>query len=198
MGAMTDLTLEDINWDYVAQARHMHIGCYFLQTGIRNDVDKLFSKAKSLGLTTSLDTNWDPDDQWGDDLQRALNYTDIFLPNDDEAKRITGTDDLQEAIDLLSQKVEVLAVKCGEGGATLCVGGKTYRHPGYRAEAVETTGAGDSFNAGFLSKYLQSASWEECLRWGNACGALAVTALGGTGAFQNHDDVIGQLSNLMG
>lgn len=198
MGAMTDLTIDDINWDYVAQARHMHVGCYFLQTGIRNDVDKLFAKAKSMGLSTSLDTNWDPDDQWGDDLHRALNYTDIFLPNDDEAKRIAGTDDLQEAIAFLSSKVEVVAVKCGQGGTKLCANGKTYEHRGYKVEAIETTGAGDSFNAGFLNQYLQAASWEKCLSWGNACGALAVTALGGTGAFQDHDDVISQLSKLMG
>ena len=198
MGAMADLTIEDINWEFVAQAKHMHVGCFFLQTGIRHDVDKLFAKAKSLGLTTSLDTNWDPDDQWGEDLHRALQYTDIFLPNDDEAKRIAGTDDLDKAIKILNGKVKILAVKRGNHGATVCVDGKSFTHPGYRTNAVETTGAGDSFNAGFLYKYLQSAIWEDCLKWGNGCGALAVTALGGTGAFQNKDVVMTNLSKLMG
>lgn len=197
MGAMADLTLRDIDWDYVAQARHLHLGCFFLQTGIRKDVGKLFAKAKKLGLSTSLDTNWDPDDVWGDDLQEALAHTDIFLPNDDEAKRIAGSADLESAIAILEKRVPVLAVKQGGGGATLCAGGKRYHHPGFRVTAVETTGAGDSFNAGFLHRYLSGAGWANCLRWGNACGALAVTALGGTGAYQDRRAVAAKLKELL-
>ena len=197
MGAMADLRLEDIDWDYVSQARHLHLGCFFLQTGIRKDVGKLFAKAKELGLSTSLDTNWDPDDVWGDDLQEALAHTDIFLPNDDEAKRIAGSDDLEDAIATLEKRVPVLAVKQGCGGATLCAGGKRYHDPGFRVTAVETTGAGDSFNAGFLHRCLSGAEWADCLRWGNACGALAVTALGGTGAYLDRQTVASKLKELL-
>lgn len=198
LGAMSELTIDDIDWDYVAGARHLHLGCFFLQTGIRRDVGKLFAKAKEMGLTTSMDTNWDPDDQWGSDLVEALKFTDIFLPNDDEALRIARTDNLDAAMDKLSQMVKVLAVKCGQAGATVCVDGKTYTDTGFEAEAVETTGAGDSFNAGFLHRFLQGADWQECLRWGNACGAIAVAALGGTGAFINPGDVQQKLKKLLG
>lgn len=196
MGAMTELTIEDIDWDYVARARHLHLGCFFLQTGIRKNVDKLFSRAKKLSISTSMDTNWDPDDQWGDDLMRALEYTDIFLPNDDEALRIARTDDLNQAIETLSKKVNVLVVKKGKAGAIVSSGGHQYEDEGFRVEAVETTGAGDSFNAGFLYRFLNGGDWQSCLRWGNACGALAVTALGGTGAFQNQQEVQSQLANF--
>jgi sugar/nucleoside kinase (ribokinase family) len=197
MGAMADLTIDDINWDYVAKARHLHLGCFFLQTGIRKDVGKLFARAKDMGLTTSMDTNWDPDDQWGEDLMQALKYTDIFFPNDDEALRIARIENLDDAIEKLQSMVNVLAVKKGKAGATVCVDGKRYTHEGFDAEAVETTGAGDSFNAGFLHKFLQGADWETCLRWGNACGAIAVTALGGTGAFADPQKAMLKLESFL-
>ncbi|HFE63616.1 MAG TPA: sugar kinase [Caldithrix sp.] len=185
MGAMTDLTIEDIDWEYLKQARHLHLGCFFLQTGIRKDVWKLFAWAKEMGLTTSLDTNWDPEEKWGEDLQKALEYTDIFLPNDDEALRISGTDSLEGAIRELGKKVPILVIKQGKSGATLAVEDERVSETGFSVEAVETTGAGDSFNAGFLHKFLQGASYRESLRFGNLCGALAVTAIGGSEAFRD-------------
>lgn len=196
MGAMANLTIDDMDWDYIARARHLHLGCFFLQTGIRKDVGKLFSRAKEMGLTTSLDTNWDPEDQWGEDLQQALKYTDVFLPNDDEALRIARTTQLEQAVETLREKVRVLAVKRGKAGASVWADRKTFTHPGFPVEVVETTGAGDSFNAGFLHRFLQGADWSECLRWGNACGALAVTALGGTGAFSDREIVQKRLNAL--
>ncbi|NIT58039.1 MAG: carbohydrate kinase family protein, partial [Aliifodinibius sp.] len=75
--------------------------------------------------------------------------------------------------------------------------GVLYSHPGFKMEAVETTGAGDSFNAGFLYQFLQGSNMEECLRWGNACGAIAVTALGGSGAFTNRHNLQIQLDRLL-
>lgn len=198
MGAMTALTIDDIDWDYLSRARHLHLGCFFLQTGIRKDVGKLFARAKEMGLTTSLDTNWDPDDAWGDDLMQALKFTDVFLPNDDEALRIARTNHLEMALEKLSKMVKVLAVKRGQAGAIVCADGEIYTDSGFQVEAVETTGAGDSFNAGFLHKFLQGADWRECLRWGNACGALAVTALGGTGAFTDKKTVQAKIEMLLG
>lgn len=197
MGAMANLTIDDMDWDYIARARHLHLGCFFLQTGIRKDLAKLFARAKEMGLTTSLDTNWDPEDRWGDDLLQALKYTDIFLPNDDEALRIARTAQLERAIESLQKKVRVLAIKRGRAGATVWADGKVYTHPGFPVEVVETTGAGDSFNAGFLQRFLQGGDWSECLRRGNACGALAVTALGGTGAFTDRESVQKRLSLLL-
>lgn len=198
MGAMANLTLDDMDWEYIARARHLHLGCFFLQTGIRKDVAKLFARAKAMGLTTSLDTNWDPEDKWGEDLLQTLPYTDIFLPNDDEALRIARTAHLEQAIAALQKQVRVLAIKLGKAGGMVRANGRTYTHPGFPVEVVETTGAGDSFNAGFLQRFLQGADWSECLRRGNACGALAVTALGGTGAFTDRESVQKRLNAFLG
>ncbi len=183
MGAMTELSLDDMDWDFLARARHLHLGCYYLQTGLIPQVPRLFARAKELGLTTSLDTNWDPTEEWSEDLYEVLKYTDIFFPNDDEAIRIAHARDLDGAVEKLSQMVRILAVKRGKAGALVAWNGKRVEVPPFPVEAVETTGAGDSFNAGFLYRFLQGADVVECARYGNACGALAVTALGGTGAF---------------
>ncbi len=185
MGAMTAMTIDDIDWDYLAQAHHLHLGCYYLQTGLLPDVPKLFARAKELNLTTSLDTNWDPSEKWDEKIYQVLEHTDIFLPNDDETVRIAHAVSLEEAIGKLKKMVKVLVVKKGKEGASICVEDRMYNEDGFKVEAVETTGAGDSFNAGFLHKFLEGADWPECLRFGNACGALAVTAMGGTGAFQD-------------
>jgi len=195
LGAMTELTIDDIDWEYVKQARHLHLGCYYLQRGIRPKVAELFAKAKELGLTTSLDTNWDPDENWNDELQSVLEFTDVFLPNDDEAIKIAHADDLDQAINILSKKAKVLAVKCGGNGAIVCADGKKYSAPIFNTVVLETTGAGDSFNAGFLYKYLQGDNWSNCLKFGNACGALAVTSLGG--AFRDRDKIHSLLKKLL-
>ena len=196
MGAMTALTIDDIDWEIVQQARHLHLGCFFLQTGIRKDVWKLFAEAKKYGLTTSMDTNWDPEEKWGEDLRQALKYTDIFLPNDDEALRISQTDSVEKALDELNKTIKIVAIKQGHKGALLKTDDQVYTQGIYKVEAIETTGAGDSFNAGFLKKYLDGADWQECLKFGNACGALAVTAIGGTGAFKERQLVISKLTEI--
>lgn len=197
MGAMSEMTINDIDWDYIAQARHLHLGCYYLQTGLIPDVPKIFAKAKKLGLSTSFDTNWDPSEKWSKDLYRVFEFTDIFLPNDEEAICIAHTDSLDKSINILTKMVKILAIKRGKQGATLCVNNEVFEAPGFSVNAIETTGAGDSFNAGFLHKYLSGAEWTDCLRFGNACGALAVTALGGTGAFQDKRNMRKQLKRIL-
>ena len=197
MGAMTEMAIDDINFDYISQARHLHMGCYYLQTGLMPDVSRLFAKAKALGLSTSLDTNWDPSEKWSKEIYQVLEQTDIFLPNDDEAVHIAHTKTLNEAVESLSKIVKVLVVKKGSGGAMVSVGGEIISNKGFQANTIETTGAGDSFNAGFIHSYLKGKSWDECLRFGNACGALAVTAIGGTGAYQDKAEVNKQIQNFL-
>jgi sugar/nucleoside kinase (ribokinase family) len=197
MGAMTEMKMKDINWEYVKQARHLHMGCFYLQTGLVPDVVKIFTQAKSLGLTTSLDTNWDPSEKWSEDLYEILKHTDVFLPNDDEAIRIAHESTLDQAIEKLRKMVRVLAIKKGKEGTVVCSGSERFEIPSFRVEAVETTGAGDSFNAGFLHQFIHGKDLRECAVFGNACGALAVTALGGTGAFQDKAVVQKKLKEIL-
>lgn len=197
MGAMTEMRMRDINWNFVKQARHLHLGCYYLQTGLIQDVPKIFSKAQNLGLTTSLDTNWDPSEKWDESLYEVLKYTDVFFPNDDEAIRIAHETSLEKAVEKLRKVVKILAVKRGKEGTLVCSADEQYQIPGLSVEVIETTGAGDTFNAGFLYQFIRGKSMEECARFGNACGALAVTALGGTGAFQSKTEVKQKLKEFL-
>jgi sugar/nucleoside kinase (ribokinase family) len=160
-------------------------------------VAKIFSQAKSMGLTTSLDTNWDPSEKWSEDLYEVLKQTDVFFPNDDEAIRIAHESSLDKAIEKLRKMVKVLAIKKGKEGTVVCSSSERFDIPAFIVDAVETTGAGDSFNAGFLHQYTKGKSLQECARFGNACGALAVTALGGTGAFQDKATVHNKLKEIL-
>ena len=96
-GAMEQLTLDDIPEEVLTQARHLHFSSYFLQPGLRPEVGTLFQRAKALGLTTSLDPQWDPEEQWKFDTAGILPHVDVFLPNEKELLYLTGTSTMDEA-----------------------------------------------------------------------------------------------------
>ena len=186
-GAMERLTLAHVPWDAVAQAAHLHVSSYYLQPGLRPDVPALFERARQLGLTTSFDTNWDPDEAWGDDVLAVLDHVDVFLPNDAEARLIAGTDDLGEALDRLAARAGAVVVTCGADGVVAARGDERLALPTVPVMPVDAVGAGDSFNAGFLSRFVAGAPFEACLHAGLVAGAFSTTAGGGTAAFDDHD-----------
>lgn len=180
-GAMAALRAEDITDDLLAQARHLHVASYFLQDSLRPGLTRLFERARALGLTISLDTNWDPSGQW-QGVMELLPLVNIFLPNAAEACALTGEKDVESAAAKLAARVEMLAVKLGARGALGVQGGQRVYAPPVPVQVVDTTGAGDTFNAGFIYGYLHNWSLEKALRFANACGALSTTGYGGTAA----------------
>jgi len=123
-------------------------------------------------------------EQWGDDeLLNLLAQVDLFLPNEDEVRAISGVEDPELALRELSERARLVVVKRGPAGAMAWQDGRVWHSPGFQVEVVDTTGAGDSFNAGFLFAYvIQEQSLVEALRFANACGALSTTGYGGTAA----------------
>jgi sugar/nucleoside kinase (ribokinase family) len=180
-GAIASLRAEDIPDDLLRQARHLHVASYFLQDALRPDLPGLFARARALGLSTSLDTNWDPTGRW-QGVQDLLPLTNVFLPNAAEACALTGEENVEGAADRLSARVETLAIKLGAEGALGVHAGQTVRVPSLPVQVVDTVGAGDSFNAGFLYGYLHGWPLEKSLRLATICGALSTTASGGTAA----------------
>ncbi len=188
-GTIFDLCFEDLDLDYLASSKHFHLSSYFLHRSLRPRTAELFEKMKRSGLTTSLDTNDDPEDRWGEDCLRLLRYVDVFLPNEREAKKIAGTDDVQEAVEILSKLVPVLVVKTGRSGAVAIRSGERVSLPPAHVEAVDPVGAGDSFDAGFLHQFVRGADLATCLSYGNLAGAFSTTRPGGTEAFRDRDYV---------
>jgi len=178
-GLIAALKGEDVTLDLLRRSRHLHVGSYFLQTALQAGLGGLFARARSLGLSTSLDPNWDPSGRWTglDDLLRQV---DVFLPNENETRALTGAVSLEVAVDALRRKCATLAVKLGAQGALGCRGEEIARVPAFQLRVVDTTGAGDSFDAGFLYGYLKGWSLEKALLLAAACGSLSTRSEGGT------------------
>ncbi|WP_246343693.1 carbohydrate kinase family protein [Adhaeribacter radiodurans] len=185
-GAMAAFTLGDIPDSVLEQARHLHLSSIFLQEGLKKDIVSLFKKAKRLGLTTSLDPQWDPSEKWDIDWENLLGYVDIFMPNQAELKAITNTTTILAAVDALRSFFNILVVKNGREGAVVWTGSDSIHQPAFfNNSVVDSIGAGDSFNAGFIHAFLQGGGLKECMEFGALMGAINTTSSGGTMAFEN-------------
>jgi len=192
LGSIAALREADVPRTLFRSADHVHVSSYYLQEGLRPGVAKLFREAKAAGLTTSLDPGFDPSEKWEPDLRETLAHVDVFFPNEVELRALSRLDDPEEAVRRLqdgSTGTRVAATR----GATLVVAklgaegamafddqGRAVRVPAPRVEVIDTTGAGDSFDSGFLHAWLGGAPLADCLRLGVACGSLSTRGLGGT------------------
>ncbi len=181
--------LEDVDLEYVKTARHLHMSGYYLLPAMRPGVVRLFREAKQAGLTTSLDPDHDASGTWDGGIGDLLPFVDFFFPNEHESLCITGASDLETAAARLRGRAATTVIKCGAEGALAVSASTTLSVPAFRIKPLDTTGAGDSFAAGFIVQFLQGATLEQCIRWGNACGALSTQALGGTEGFPNVAEV---------
>ena len=179
LGLIAELQAASITDSLLAQARHLHVASYFLQTKLQPDLPALFERARSLGLTTSLDTNYDPSEKWIG-FDELLSVTNVFLPNEAEAKSLAGAENVHEAADRLNVRVEALAIKLGKDGALGMSKGKRIRMESIPVNVVDTVGAGDSFDAGFIYGYLNGWDLKKSLRLACVCGALSTQRAGGT------------------
>lgn len=204
-GTIPDVRASDVPVSLLERARHLHVGSFFLQPSLAAELPDLFRAARSAGLTTSLDPNWDPSGGWDGGFGAAAAEADIVLPNATEAVRLTRLMDVDAA-------VRSLAGTAGEGGGTVGAGGigarrtvaaklgpdgavglgpgaGLVRMPALPVTPADTTGAGDSFDAGFLAAWLDGLSLVDALRFAVACGSLSTRAIGGTEGQPTRDEV---------
>ena len=185
-GAMRNLSAEDVPDEILLDARHLHVSSVFLQEGLRHGLGELYSRARALGLTTSMDPQWDPNEQWDIDLNALLPLVDVFVPNKVEIQELTDSTSVPDAVHSLKEVCNVLVVKDGQNGAYLWTGSELIHEPALRNNhIVDCIGAGDSFNAGFIHKYVKGKPLRECLEFGILTGAINTTRPGGIGAFEN-------------
>ena len=188
LGAIGALDVDAVPPSLLARARHIHSSAFYFQETSRERLPAFFAAARDRGQTTSFDTNWDPTEQWDGGVAEMLRASDVFLPNAVEARRIARVDDVQAAAQALAALGSagrtdggpVVAVKLGADGALACqAGGPIVRVPTMTFTPTDTTGAGDSFNAGFLRAWLDGGDLRESLELGAVCGALSTRQPGG-------------------
>jgi sugar/nucleoside kinase (ribokinase family) len=185
-GAMELLVADEITDDALKKAKHLHVSSIFMQSGLKPDLSKLFQRAKKLNLTTSMDPQWDPSEKWELDLPQLLPYVDIFMPNVEEFKQLTNCSDLESGLKKINPFSNTVVIKDGEKGAYLWDNDRLIFKPAFfNDQVVDCIGAGDSFDAGFVSEFVGGKTWERCLEIGNLAGALNTTAYGGTTAFES-------------
>lgn len=184
-GTMFEMSQKDLELERVYSARHLHVSSYFLQKGLQPSLPEIFRNAKAAGLTTSLDTNDDPEDRWGSGIEDLLPYVDVLLPNEREACKLARVDDAQHAADALSRIVKTVVIKRGSKGALARVSGKEIGAMPPSVQVADHVGAGDSFDSGFIHQFIRGAKIEDCLAFGNLTAALSVTRPGGTEAFRD-------------
>jgi sugar/nucleoside kinase (ribokinase family) len=188
-GTIDRLRAEDVPRDVLIRSRHVHAGSTAIQPRLRTGLPGLFREARAAGVTSSFDTNWDPARRW-EGIDELLASADIFLPNEREAELISGAGDPLEAAWALVARAEAagrdaaagpltVAVKLGAEGALAVRGDEALRLPAERVEVVDSTGAGDAFDAGFLCGFLAGRSLAETLALAVACGTLSTRAIGG-------------------
>ena len=190
-GAMKHLEINEITTEMLTAGRHLHFSSYFLQSGFKDNLDMLLRMAKDSGLTTSLDVQWDPAERWDFDFQKILPYVDVFFPNETELLNLTGKDSVDNALKVIDRYGRFILVKRGNQGSLLSYCDKKINAKSFlNNKVVDAIGAGDSFNAGFIFKFMQGFSPEDCQIFGNLIGAISTTAAGGTEAITNYTNVM--------
>jgi sugar/nucleoside kinase (ribokinase family) len=180
LGSVSSLTADDVDASHMDGCAHLHVSSYFLQEGLRPGCRDLLKRASDLGLSTSLDPGFDPAESWDSDILETLEQVDVFFPNEVEIRALTGCREVTDGLKRLKNGRTRTVAKLGRDGATCLENGRPVHVPAFRVEPVDTTGAGDSFNSGFLHAWLREEAIADCLRFGAACGALATLGSGGT------------------
>jgi sugar/nucleoside kinase (ribokinase family) len=172
------------------ECAHLHF------TGLRVDerMPGLLRACRQRGITVTMDCQHRPETLDDPLVREMISLVDVFMPNADEAMNLTRTQDVDSAARALRGVVPLLLIKQGERGVQAWRGDEHYFVPSMKIEVIDTTGAGDVFNAGFLAAYRAGIDLPTCLRWGNICGGLSTTGYGGASAAPTREIVQAHLA----
>jgi sugar/nucleoside kinase (ribokinase family) len=195
-GTIGDMRSGLVDLELVRSARHVHVSSYYLQRGLHEGLRDVFAEAHAADATTSVDPNWDPHGEWNSGLLGLLGETDWFLPNSAEARQITGIDDIEIAATALAENGCTLAVKLGAGGGLAARASEVVQVPAYEVRVEDTTGAGDSFDAGLVAAALAGEPLRRALEIAVVCGSLSTRARGGVDAQPTMEEVRAALESF--
>ncbi|PYV93570.1 MAG: carbohydrate kinase [Acidobacteria bacterium] len=188
-GAIPHLYYKDISQKVFRQNDHLHISSFFLQDGLVSSFPQLFQDAKQMGMSTSMDPNCDNRNQWNSGIWKCLEFIDLLLLNEMEAINIAKAKSVNRALEIFAQKVPTVVIKLGSKGALAKSRGQVIQLPAFKIKPADSTGAGDSFDAGFLFSHLSGFDLRKSLTVANACGALSTQGLGGTATQADWDEI---------
>lgn len=188
-GAIAQMEYAEIPLQILRGHSHLHMTSYFLQERLRPSFAAILAEARQEGLTTSFDPNSDPSGEWKDEIRDVFAQTDVLFLNRAEALELTRCRTVRQALRALGQSASCVVIKLGAKGAIAIKEKEIVSAPGFKVKAVDTTGAGDSFDAGFIAGYLEGKTARECLEMGNVCGAFSTLRAGGTNGQPNRDAV---------
>ena len=180
----------DFTPELTAGMAHYHLASLFILPRFRAHAAETLARARATGLATSLDTNWDPQGRWLEDVRPCLPYLDIIFMNEDEARMATGcATPSSAAACLLAGGARMAVIKLGPRGCAVFTPGVEVTSPAFDVDAKDTTGAGDCFVGGFLAALLRGAGLPEAARFANAVGALSVQHVGGAVGIEDGVDI---------
>ena len=193
IGANGELCEADLDWEVIKSAKILHIaGALVMPRFDGAPMANVLQKAKTLGITTSLDTAYDATGKWMETLEPCLPYVDMFMPSIVEAQHLTGLSDAREIAQFLrrSYGIHTIAIKMGEDGSYVSTPEREHFATAYPVTAVDATGAGDAYVAGFLAGTLMGWDLKATAELASATGAACVTAIGTTAGIQNLEETL--------
>ena len=180
-------------------ATHFHLAAVFRMKHLRTAAPAVLRQAKELGMSTSVDTQWDTENEWMKVLEPSLPSTDLLFVNEDEARMLTGHSDPRSAARALRcAGAQTVCIKLGPSGCAVFSAGAEFTSPGFRVEAIDSTGAGDCFSAGYIAALQRGLSHQEAARIANAVGALSVQHLGATAGVLDWEQTLTWISQQPG
>ena len=201
LGAMSQLSADDLTDEVLSTACHVHVTSFFMHTAARDRLFERFAAARRVGATTSLDTNDDPERAWSGGARELITESDVLFCNDQEALGLAGFepgDDTTSAVDVLLTRLHqgrlgpsdgrlpAVVHKEGARGATVVTHRGRVHVAAPAVDVVDTVGAGDTLAGTTLAHLLAGADWPVALAHGVAAATLSTTGAGGTGAQPDH------------
>lgn len=170
---------------------HVHLMGYNKKNS--NSYIEFCKRVKALNISISADVGWDSTEKWDSSILNFLKEVDIFIPNEVEAKNYSGKENKIDALDFLSNYVDTIVIKLGGNGCIAKSKGKFFKKSSFNVQTIDTIGAGDAFDSGFIYAYINGMDIEKCLDYANTCGAISTTLYGATDAFPTLEQLENQL-----
>lgn len=187
LNLIKSLKINEIQFDNLENLSHVHFAGYYSMDNLKKsyiDIIKII-KDKFNGVTFSLDTNYDSEDRWGNEIYDLFKHIDILFLNKKEALKISKENSVKDAAEKLSVYTDIVIIKMGKEGFFAKIGNKYFEENCLNTlnkNFKDGTGSGDNFDAGFIYGFMNNLGTSQSLKFANFCGEKSIEFLGGPGS----------------